>query len=81
MLPLSWSVGPLTITPSAQWVWVDDPAGYNPEELTGESPKDVLFVGPPSASPSPSDRPAVRAHPRRRGAPGSPKEPNDRDDL
>ena len=44
-LPLSWSVGPLTITPSAQWVWVDDPEGFNPEELTGESPKDVLFVG------------------------------------
>jgi hypothetical protein len=44
-LPLSFSLGPATITPSAQWVWVDDPEGFNPEELMGESPKDVLFVG------------------------------------
>ena len=44
-LPLSWSVGPATITPSLQWVWVDDPEGFNPEELTGAAPGDVLFVG------------------------------------
>jgi hypothetical protein len=44
-LPLSFSVGPATITPSLQWVWVDDPESFNPQDLVGEAPEDTLFVG------------------------------------
>ncbi|MEW6338546.1 MAG: hypothetical protein AB1625_14260 [Acidobacteriota bacterium] len=44
-VPVSFSLGPATITPSLQWVWVDDPEGFNPEDVTGSAPKDTLFVG------------------------------------
>jgi hypothetical protein len=44
-VPVSFGVGPATITPSLQWVWVDDPEGFNPEDVTGSDPKDTLFVG------------------------------------
>jgi hypothetical protein len=44
-LPLSFGVGPATITPSLQWVWVDDPESFNPADLVGETPEDTLFVG------------------------------------
>ncbi len=42
-LPLAIRLGKGTVTPAVHWIWVDDPEGFNPEELTGEAPREVLF--------------------------------------
>lgn len=43
VLPLTWSAGSFALTPSLNYTWVDDPEGFNPEEITGETPEDGLF--------------------------------------
>lgn len=42
-LPLSIRLGKGTVTPAVLWIWVDDPEGFDPDELTGEAPRAVLF--------------------------------------
>lgn len=42
-VPLSIRLGRVTVTPAVLWTWVEDPESFNPEELTGETPREVLF--------------------------------------
>lgn len=42
-LPLTWTSGSIALTPALNYTWVDDPEGFNPEELTGETPEDGIF--------------------------------------
>ena len=42
-LPLSIRLGRVTVTPAVRWTWVEDPESFNPEELTGETPREILF--------------------------------------
>lgn len=42
-LPVSIRLGNGTVTPTVLWTWVNDPQGFNPGELTGEAPREILF--------------------------------------
>ncbi len=45
-LPLTWTSGSFAFTPSLNYTWVDDPEGFNPRDLVGETPKDgLLWLG------------------------------------